>query len=257
MNILNEYKLNENFIININENIRLGQVIGTVLIRDLDSAMINHRLSLKILSCLPLIKSCPIELDSGMENNILSPTTYLIRTSRLLNSEFSDEKFIIILEAKDYGEPSLSSQYRLIVNINDENDCAPKFKQLNYQFQVSNSSPIGTFIGQVQAIDEDFSPNFHFIQYKFLENNDQNIISIDQNNGSLFLIKQLTIEMELNITVIAVDQHNHSLYDQTNIQILFYDKTTCLPRFSQSIYVFNTTEHQIIPYEIGKVKDNF
>jgi len=219
--------------------------------------MINHRLSLKILSCLPLIKSCPIQLDSGIENNILSPTTYLIRTSRQLNSEFSDEKFIIILEARDYGQPSLSSQYRLIVNINDENDCAPKFKQLNYQFRISNSAPIGTFIGQVQAIDEDFSPNFRFIQYQFLENNNQDMISIDPNNGTLFLVKQSTIGIELNMTVIAIDQHNHSLYDQANIQILFYDETACLPKFSQSIYVFNTTEHQIIPYEIGKTKDNF
>ncbi len=107
MNILNEYKLiedDDNSIININENIRLGQVIGTVLIRDIDSAMINHRLSLKILSCLPLTISCPIELDSGMENNTFSPTTYLIRTSRQLDCEQGDEKFIITLVASKLKE---------------------------------------------------------------------------------------------------------------------------------------------------------
>jgi hypothetical protein len=100
VNILNEYKFHENFNVIINENIRLGQVIGTVLIRDIDSAMINHRLSLKILSCLPLTISCPIEFDSGMENNSFSPTTYLIRTSRLLNSELGDQTFIVIFEAR-------------------------------------------------------------------------------------------------------------------------------------------------------------
>ena len=101
MNILNEYKSNENFMININETIRLKQIIGTVLIRDFDSAMINHRLTLKILSCLPLTSSCPIELDSGMsgENITYSPTTYLIRTSRALDREQGDEEFIVILEA--------------------------------------------------------------------------------------------------------------------------------------------------------------
>ena len=102
LNILNEYKSKENndhFIININENIRLRQVIGTVLVRDMDTTMINHRLSLEILSCLPLSVSCPIELDSGMENNTFTPTTYLIRTSRHLDRELDDEKFIVILEA--------------------------------------------------------------------------------------------------------------------------------------------------------------
>jgi hypothetical protein len=142
------------------------------------------------------------------------------------------------------------------VNVNDVNDCAPKFTQLNYQFRVSNSSPIGFFLGQVQAIDDDYSPNYHRIQYQILENDDQNVINIDPNNGNLFLVKQPSIRMEFNITVIAIDQHNHSLNDQANIEILFYDETTCLSGFDQTVYVFNTTEHEIIPYEIGKIKSD-
>jgi len=112
MNILNDYKTinsdddNENFIININENIRLGQVIGTILIRDNDSLMINRKLSLKILSCWPLKHTCPIELDSGIgnsdenEKNIIGSNNYLIRTSRLLDTEMGDDKFTIVLEAR-------------------------------------------------------------------------------------------------------------------------------------------------------------
>jgi len=111
MNILNNYKStnsdedNEDFIININENLRLGQVIGTVLIRDNDSMMINRKLSLKIVSCWPLRNPCPIELDSGFgtsdenEKNIIGSTNYLIRTSRQLDSENGDDKFTVILEA--------------------------------------------------------------------------------------------------------------------------------------------------------------
>jgi hypothetical protein len=153
----------------------------------------------------------------------------------------------------DYGDPSLSSQRRLIVHINDENDCAPKFTQLNYRFRLSNTSPVGFFIGQVQANDDDYSPNFRLIQYKLLENLNQDLISIDPNNGSLFLVKQLPIEMKFNMTAVAIDRHNHSLYDQANIQILLFDETKCLPIFSQTIYVFNTMEHQITPYELGKI----
>lgn len=113
MNILNDYKMknsnhddDEDFIININENVRLGQVIGTILIRDNDSLMINKKLSLKILSCWPIKYSCPIEIDSGLSNSdenekyFSGSTNYLIRTSRLLDSEMGDDKFTIVLEAR-------------------------------------------------------------------------------------------------------------------------------------------------------------
>ena len=110
MNILNEYKMknseeeeNDDMSININENVRLGQVIGTILIRDNDSLMINRKLSLKILSCWPLKNTCPIELDSGnsqSDENLINSNNYLIRTSRQLDSEIGDEKFTILLEAR-------------------------------------------------------------------------------------------------------------------------------------------------------------
>jgi hypothetical protein len=58
--------------------------------------------------------------------------------------------------------------------------------------------------------------------------------------------------MSFNLTVMAIDQQNHSLFDQTNLQILTYDEATCLPIFTQTLYIFNTTEHRLIPYEIGK-----
>ena len=111
MNILNEYQTvtadesTDDVIIHLNENIRLGQVIGTLLIRDNDSPMMNRRLSLKIVSCWPSKNSCPIELDSGMGNTdeadkkVVGSTNYLIRTSRRLDTEMGDDKFTIVLEA--------------------------------------------------------------------------------------------------------------------------------------------------------------
>ena len=138
------------------------------------------------------------------------------------------------------------------MNIHDENDCAPKFRQPNYQFRLSKSSPIGFFIGQVQAHDKDHSPNFRFIQYKLGKNVYQAMFYIDSNNGSLVLVKHPLTETNINLTVRAIDQQNRSLYDQVNIEILLFDPTKCLPKFNQTLYVFNTTEHEKIPYEIGK-----
>jgi hypothetical protein len=155
----------------------------------------------------------------------------------------------------DYGDPSLNSQRRLIVLIRDQNDCIPKFSQTNYQFRLSESTPIGYHIGEIQAIDHDLSPNFRLIQYKLLYNENQHIIEINSNNGSIYLTEKLAAKMTFNLTVMAIDQHNHSLYDQTNLQIITYDEDTCLPTFTQTLYIFNTTEHRLTPYEIGKICD--
>jgi hypothetical protein len=154
----------------------------------------------------------------------------------------------------DYGEPSLSSQRRLIILIHDQNDCIPKFSQSDYQFRLSESTPIGYSIGQVHAIDNDLSPNFRLVRYKLLDNETNHFIEINPDNGTIFLLKKLTAGMSYNITVMAIDQHNQSLYDQANVQILFYDEERCLPIFTQKLYVFNTTEHRLTPYEIGKRK---
>jgi len=78
----------------LNESVHLQQAIGTILIRDLDSMIINHRLTLEIVSCSP---SCPIELDST------SPTTYLIRTSKLFDRESNDQKFTIVFQARKFA----------------------------------------------------------------------------------------------------------------------------------------------------------
>ncbi|UJR28880.1 hypothetical protein I4U23_010100 [Adineta vaga] len=261
INVLNDYKSNdfneeqEDFIINLNENIRLGQVIGTILVRDTDSMMVNRRLSMKILSCWPLKNSCPIELDSGFGNSDENDknTNYIIRTSRQLDSENGDDKFTVILEARDYGKPPLISQRRLSIRIYDQNDCIPKFSQSNYQFRLSESTPIGFSIGHLQAIDQDLSSDFHQIQYKFITNENNHYIRIDPNNGSLYLLEKLSAGMSLNLSVMAFDKHNESLYDRTNLQILSYEEKACLPTFIQTLYVYNTTEHRTTPYEIGQV----
>ena len=93
VNILNEY-LNGT-IIQIKENLSPGQVIGTVMIRDMDSMLTNHQLELRIQSCLP---TCPIELDTDM----FSSTTSLIRIVKQLDRESFDRRFQIVLQASKW-----------------------------------------------------------------------------------------------------------------------------------------------------------
>lgn len=135
--------------------------------------------------------------------------------------------------------------------MNDENDSAPKFTESHYRFRLSNASAIGTFIGQVEAHDEDYSPNHRRIRYKLLEYNHHNVLRIDSNDGSLFLARHPFAGVNLNVTVLAIDRMNDSSFDQAAVQVLLFDRTKCSKAFNEVVYVFNTTEHQKIPYQIG------
>lgn len=150
----------------------------------------------------------------------------------------------------------MTSEYQLNIEVIDVNDCAPKFRQKNYQFRVMNDTPIETFLGEIQAIDDDSSPEYRRIRYQFLDDdqgeNDE-IISIDSNNGSLVLHRFPSNEIRWNRIVQAIDQQNQSLFDQANIEIIFEYQKPCVWQFNDDIYIFNTTEHQQIPYEIGKL----
>jgi Trk K+ transport system NAD-binding subunit len=117
---------------------------------------------------------------------------------------------------------------------------------------LSESTPVGSSIGQVQANDHDRSVDFRRVQYQLIDNENNHMIEIDVNNGSLYLTRTLSAGITFNVTVMAIDQHNHSLFDQANVEILLYDDATCLPMFSQTLYRFNTTEHRKTPYFVGK-----
>jgi hypothetical protein len=146
----------------------------------------------------------------------------------------------------------LSSQRRVLIIIHDQNDCLPKFSQTNYQFRLSESTPIGFFIGQVQANDRDVSPEFRRLQYQLIDTENNHIVELDSNNGSLYILRKLSAGMTFNMTVMAIDRHNQSLHDQATIEIILYDDATCLPSFTQVLYLFNTSEQRTAPYEIGK-----
>src|SRR5690606_3849654 len=70
--------------------------------------------------------------------------------------------------AMDHGIPARASYQRMRINIQDINDCSPKFSQDRYVANVSESAPIGTVVTTVLATDKDVA-DFGNLTY-FLSN---------------------------------------------------------------------------------------
>ncbi|CAF0868605.1 unnamed protein product [Didymodactylos carnosus] len=240
-NILANYKIinrkeidNDNVeSIIVDENISIGQVIGTILVKDDDSMKINKQLTISLLSCLPSTMICPLILDHD---------SMTIRIARVLDTE-QDDMYKIVLQANDQGTPPLLSQRHLFLYIRHR----PRFTQKKYYFYLSISSSPGSTIGHVEAN----STESRLIEYTIVTAT--NFVDIDSTNGTIYLKEFIYIEYVLNLTVQATNTQNRALFDQTIILIHMYNQNNCSPLFDHLSYTFNVSEQHISPFEIGQV----
>jgi protocadherin Fat 1/2/3 len=69
------------------------------------------------------------------------------------------EEHILIVMVKDHGTPSERNYARVVVTVHDHNDHAPEFTSQILQGKVFETSPVGTAVVQVYAIDRDRGQN--------------------------------------------------------------------------------------------------
>ncbi|XP_048589348.1 protocadherin Fat 4 isoform X1 [Nematostella vectensis] len=64
-------------------------------------------------------------------------------------------QYSLTIKATDAGNPPLSSNITIIVNVADEDEYDPSFNRMDYKFDVPGNAKIGDFVGQVTATDRD------------------------------------------------------------------------------------------------------
>lgn len=115
--------------------------------------------------------------------------------------------YVLTIEAKDGGYPSLSTTAMLNITIADVNDEAPVFSQGVYYATIREESPPVTGFLQVSATDPDSDdlPGGRVSFYQLVSGNDQGKFNF--NNASLSAIGSLDREeqAQYTLTIIAVD----------------------------------------------------
>lgn len=71
-----------------------------------------------------------------------------------LSREDSRVKLQLMIEARDHGTPPLASTAPMIIKIEGADKNAPKFLQSIYRVNVTENLSIGSFVTQLNAIDE-------------------------------------------------------------------------------------------------------
>ncbi|XP_030767379.1 fat-like cadherin-related tumor suppressor homolog isoform X3 [Sitophilus oryzae] len=110
----------------------------------------------------------------------IDPVTGYVSVASPLDRE-TVSGYVLEILAKDNGQPVLSRQTMLNIEISDANDNPPTFTQLNYTAVIQENKPLGHSILQFAITDADIPPNTEPYTFDIRVGNEGNYFRLDQD----------------------------------------------------------------------------
>lgn len=193
----------EMYVISIKESTSQGTEVITVNAKDDDSNQNNKMFVLRIVSVIPQ----PQDLEFYI-SQISGTQTGTISFKGCLDHETA-EKYTIIVEAKDHGEPeNLSSSCTVIINVEDGNNHPPVITGQTGPGKVKEGQK-NVLVSRLKITDKDTKGTAAWrVKYKIqgdTNNNFRITTDLETNDGLLYVEKALDYEdsPQKNVTVIV------------------------------------------------------
>ncbi|XP_053093091.1 protocadherin alpha-2-like [Pangasianodon hypophthalmus] len=204
------------------EDSKPGTVISLISVSDKDSG-VNGKVICSLSS------NIPFELKPSVQENMYS----LITNSYLDREEISH--YDITLTATDLGQPSLTAQKSLNVQISDVNDNSPEFSHNPIELYLMENNIPGASIFSVTASDKDTNENA-VISYSILrgdgaKNNWPTFLSINSETGVIHALKSFDYEVAktFQFHVLATDCGSPSLSSNVTVNVFILDQNDNVP----------------------------
>ncbi|KAM4709348.1 protocadherin-23 [Discoglossus pictus] len=220
----------EDYNVHVSEDILVGETVLTFTATDLDWTYENAYIDFSVIS--------------GNENNlfyvesirVLSQPPYVVYGKLLLNAILDRETTSthkLVLHATNNGSPTLSSNATVLINVLDSNDNPPVFGKMEYHINAREHHPVNSSVIEISANDLDIGDNAD-ISYSIVSGNDGNFFIVDEQNGSIILIKPLNYEdiRQYTLTLQATDSwasKQNTAFSIISIAIL--DENDFSPKF--------------------------
>ncbi|EDV25061.1 uncharacterized protein TRIADDRAFT_25152, partial [Trichoplax adhaerens] len=176
----------------------------------------------------------------------INTTTGRITIKKSLDYE-NRSSYTLFVKTQDAGHPPRQAILTLDIHVLDENDHSPQFQQISYNFGVSQGQPIGTWVGHVDARDDDTGLNAQ-LTYQFLQASapgSSTNFSINPVTGIITTKTLLdrTVQSIFNLTVIARDQGITPRNATTEVIINVGEVNNYLPVFAKHNYPVSIVEN--------------
>uniref|UniRef100_A0A3P9JQU8 Cadherin domain-containing protein n=1 Tax=Oryzias latipes TaxID=8090 RepID=A0A3P9JQU8_ORYLA len=210
-------------------------MVALINIFDLDTGSSGH-----VTCSIP--DNVPFKLVSEVKNY------YMLVTDEMLDREKQSE-YNITLTATDAGFPSLSSDSVLSIQVSDVNDNAPTFSQSEYNVNILENQPVGTFVIKVSAQDSDDGSNAK-IMYHILK--DMNLdassfLTVNSDTGELFTSRHFDYEQSFRLQVKAVDGGSPPLSSNTTVIIKVQDQNDNPPQVLYPVQTAGSVVAEMVP----------
>ncbi|XP_047675335.1 protocadherin alpha-C2-like isoform X1 [Tachysurus fulvidraco] len=205
----------------IKEDVTLGTVIAIISVNDKDSEE-NGQIDVHVNDNLPFA------LKASANNY------YELVVSEPLDREMVPE-YEITFTVIDRGNPPLSDNETVTLELLDVNDNVPQFPKSIYTIQVFENNQPGALLSSLSAIDPDLHENqylVYFIIEKEIVNTSMSMLfSINPENGNLYALKTFDyeIEKEFRFNIEARDSGVPPLSSNVTVHIIIMDQNDNTP----------------------------
>ncbi|MCI4394856.1 hypothetical protein PGIGA_G00173570 [Pangasianodon gigas] len=161
----------------------------------------------------------------------------------------------LLVEARDGGDPSLSSVTSVDIEVLDSNDHAPFFQHNTYQVSVCEDTPVGSVLLTLLAQDQDYSEENTHIDYTVTGGNEERRFCIEagavptefQKSTVGYLVLCDTLDRETtetySLTVTVMDRGVPRLNSSTIVSVTVLDINDNEPVFSSLEYYVQISEN--------------
>ena len=160
--------------------------------------------------------------------------------------------YILVLECRDGGQPQQVSTVDLIITLQDVNEFGPEFNTSSYTFGVSESTSVGSTIGEVFASDQD-AGDAGAISYS-IRNGSEVPFTINPTTGVLTLASSLDYETQPHTYILQVEASDASeLSEFATVIVEVENEDDNLPSFTRAIYYTSVRENAEVDTSFAEV----
>uniref|UniRef100_A0A3Q1C9I6 Protocadherin Fat 4 n=1 Tax=Amphiprion ocellaris TaxID=80972 RepID=A0A3Q1C9I6_AMPOC len=176
-------------------------------------------------------------IDGNKENSFsINRATGEIRTTRPLDRE-KVALYTLKVKATDRGLPPKNTAVKVLINVLDVNDNAPRFSKI-FSATVAENAPVGYTVTRVTTTDEDAGSNA-ISRYSITDTSLP--FNINPNTGDITISRPLNRE-DTDHYIVKVTAHDSGWTVSTDVTIFITDINDNAPRFSRPSYYLDYPE---------------
>ena len=150
----------------------------------------------------------------------------------------SEDFYRIMIVAEDGGDPKLTGTFTVDIEIEDANDNSPEFKEMEYNVTINETTPLGTEIIALTAVDADLGVNSEII-YTLSRNQIgliHELFAINSTTGVLKVKGRFSSGGQYRVIVEASDKGEQPLLSQAVVVVTVVDSDNNPPEMKVNLF---------------------